>query len=128
MLYHQMVQENQSNDSIVDVKKKLEDKQGIPLKKQDLIYDGQPLEDEKCLDDYGIPDTATLDLKSSLRIFAQPEKGSPIALSVKPTDKIADIKHKIDDKETIPAKQQRLLYDVDIIHCHIIRFDYCRSK
>ena len=38
-------------------------------------------------------------------------KGKPLTLNVYPTDRIGDVKQKIEDKQGIPAKQQRLSFD-----------------
>ena len=52
------------------------------------------------------------DLKSfnKMQIFVKSLTGKTIALEVEPTDKIGDIKAKIQRKEQIPSNEQRLIY------------------
>ena len=47
---------------IVDIKNKIEDRQGIPSNQQRLIFRGKQLEDENTLQDYSIHKDSTLHL------------------------------------------------------------------
>ena len=99
------------NDTIGDLKKKIEEKEGIPPGQQQLGFVGNPLDnDKKRVRDYGIPNESTLDLSVGipLNLNVKPPKGKTIPIKADSNDTVGDVKKKIEDKAGIPSKQQRL--------------------
>ncbi|KAL9958884.1 hypothetical protein ACROYT_G035956 [Oculina patagonica] len=103
------------NDTIQDVKKKIEDEVGIPTDQQQLTFDDEELLDRSALTDYNIQNQSTLHLipifrGSGIQIYVRTTTGKMITLEVVPQDTIAIIKRKILQKEGIPVDYQRIVY------------------
>jgi ubiquitin C len=100
------------SDTIQNVKKMIQDQEGIPVDEQKLTFGGKALESDKStLSDCHIKHGSTLQLLP-MTIQVRMPNGSLLPLVVKPTDTVKDIKKKVKAKGGgIPVEEQRLLFD-----------------
>ena len=104
------------SDSILNIKEKIQDKEGIPTSEQKLFFNGILLEDHKALSYYYVKKESTLHLITlsidfSNIIFVKKVDGSAFTLMVELSDTIKSIKEKIEEKEGIPQNLQKLFYN-----------------
>lgn len=100
------------DDTIQDVKDKVEKKEKIPADQQRLTFRGKELDDPvSTLDDNNIKHGDTLNLEPMQIHVRLPNGKKKITLQkVKPTDTIRDIKRRVENMENIPSRDQRLLF------------------
>ena len=108
------------DDTIEDVKTQVETKHGYPVYQQCLVFGRNALQDDRTLSDYNIKEWCKINLILRLRggmhmrIFVEPlmrlrSYEHTICLEVDPSDTIANVKAKLQDKVGIPPDQQTLL-------------------
>lgn len=114
--------ESESNGSIYNLKQQIQNREGINMNKQILIFEGKQLQNINTLEDYDIQSDSTIYLTIGLvgggidgegtkQIFIKTLQGKTITIEVKDTDTISSIKDKIRDIEGIPQDQMRLVFN-----------------
>eukprot|EP01041_Mallomonas_annulata_P005656 gene5656-11412_t len=102
------------SETIVHVKQSIQGRHGIPLDRQHLIFLGNQLEDGRTVLDYNIQKDSTLNLilgkVAGMPIFVESLSGWTYMMDLEPSDTIANLKQKIQDKDGIPPDHQRLIF------------------
>lgn len=99
------------DDTVEDIKKKVEEKLEIPVPDQTLLFKDTELDDPTTLNENGIRHGDTLDLQPAMKIHVKHWDGTTITLDVKPEDTLDSVKSTVNEKMGIPNKQQRLMFD-----------------
>eukprot|EP01116_Phalansterium_solitarium_P025627 TRINITY_DN9900_c0_g1_i1.p1 TRINITY_DN9900_c0_g1~~TRINITY_DN9900_c0_g1_i1.p1 ORF type:complete len:568 (-),score=127.71 TRINITY_DN9900_c0_g1_i1:149-1726(-) len=101
-------------ERVESLKSKLHALEGLPVSGQRLLFNGQQLEDQRFLCDYGLTKQCSIFLIPNLRggqfqVFVKTLSGKTVALEVEPTHSIGELKSRVEEKEGIPACQQRFV-------------------
>ena len=98
--------------TVGDLKRKIQDQEGIPKANQRLIFGTKPLtSDIKTLRSYGIiKHGSILDLDPMI-VHVETPDGKRIPVQVRPNDTIANVKEKMEEKNGIPAKEHVLNFN-----------------
>lgn len=104
----------EASDSILNIKEKIQEKEGIPPSEQKIFFNGILLEDHKALSYYYVKKDSTLHLITlsldlSNIIFVKTVDGRTFTFMVEPSDTIKSVKEKIEEKG-IPQNVQKLFY------------------
>jgi hypothetical protein len=105
--------EVESTDTIGRVKVKIQDKFDHSTHYMHLDFAGEPLEDNRKLEDYNIQNESTLHLAivyPKMHIFIKNLVGKVITLEVEYSTTIDFVKAKIQEIEGIPIKRQKLIF------------------
>jgi len=105
-----IIVEAESTDTIMNVKEKIEEMEGVPVSEQIIVYCGYKLENQKQLNDYNNPTQGIHILFEKRNMLIQVNAGEPFSLEYRCIDKIKDIKFKIQGILGLPLHQQRLFY------------------
>eukprot|EP00761_Pharyngomonas_kirbyi_P012375 gb/GECH01012402.1/.p1 GENE.gb/GECH01012402.1/~~gb/GECH01012402.1/.p1 ORF type:complete len:771 (+),score=201.68 gb/GECH01012402.1/:1-2313(+) len=100
--------------TIEEIKKKTQEREGIPIECQRLVYATKQLNDQNTLADYNISKDSTLflllRLKGGMQIQIKTTTGRTLTLDVDPSETLRTVKQKVAVKEGIPPEYQRLVF------------------
>ena len=102
--------------TIREVKEEIQRREGIPAAQQRLVFEGQPLFDDKTLQDSRLPTQCTVHLiqqappPQPLTILVRTLLGKTIALRINSGDSVHSVKRKIQEKEGYPPGQISLVF------------------
>ena len=104
----------QPNNTIEEVKSKIQSKEGITSAEQRLYFGREHLRDDRTLTSYHVKHGSSvqlvLRLRGGFRIFVRNLCGQTKELQVNYETTISELKEKISHCEDIPPEQQRLIY------------------
>ena len=102
----------QDTDTILNIKKNIQQKENIHYARQKLLFNGNELTDNKTLIDYNIKNESTLQLilKSSTIFFVKTLTNKTIMIKAQVSDSISYIKQEIKKNEDFPIDKYCVIY------------------
>ena len=122
--------EVEPSDTIKMVKRKIQDKEGVPPSQQHLIFKRQELKDRQTLDEYKVTNKSSVHLRlgdelDRILINVEFPTGRKIFINVSPKDDFASVRKMIYDREGIPVDQQRLSFaSKEVVDDHLPLSEY----
>lgn len=109
--------ETTPQETVLDAKRQIEEKEGIPPDQQRLIFSGKQLEDYRTMSDCGVKAHDTMHLILRLRsgppltkVYVKCLNGETIEIETRPDETVLDVKRKMAEQEGIPVDQQRMIF------------------
>ena len=99
----------------------------IPFHLQQLTYEGEVLERGRRIDQYHIPDGATVEVvlrNYEVMVYIKTLTGRTIVLRVSNLDTVTVVKEKIERQEGIPVQRQRLIFLGELLNDRHRLLDY----
>ena len=118
------------SDTIKNVKRKIQDKEGIPPSQQHLIFRRQELKDHQTLDEYKVTDKSSVHLRledelDRILISVEFPSGRKIFINASPRDDFESVRKMIYDREGIPVDKQRLSFaGKEVVDDHLPLSEY----
>lgn len=110
----------QPNDLIGSIKSMIEEREGVPLKDQELSFRGQMLIDEKDIESYSVQEDSALCLTTrgesdasggDLLTLYVSVPNRKLSFHVKQSDTIKDVKKMVEDEVALPASDISFCYE-----------------
>lgn len=106
-------------DTVAQVKEKIERQEGIPIRKQRLIFVGEQLHDDHFFLDYRIEHESAVHLVlregNSFEIYVQAPSGRSYVFEVNPEDSVEQLKNKLRDREGVPREIQQFYHNDELL-------------
>ena len=111
-------------DSIESLKRKIEQKEGIPVHKQTLFYGDFILRNDHQLQDYYIHRNSTVDLLVLFCLVVFLPYGKPVQIESDSDERIRSLKIRIARKFGIPVASQKIFYQSQEMADYLTLADY----
>ena len=120
-----------ATDSILELKREIQDKTDVPLKKQSLSFAGIELENERTIFAYNIRNKSSINLVVRIKVYfvnrLTPQERMTLVL--KPKDTIGSVKDKIRAETKISSHQQVLKFNgKELNDVHTLQYYNIESK